>query len=187
MVRDDMFIRTIGSVLIGLLCVLGPALLCTNGATAQANISIVDFQSELISQSQTGTNTIRTYQFILFLRNNGSVPSEELIAQFIDPDGLGSLSFFTSQNSSVKNFTINSGETKVLYAKSWPTLQPGAISVNVSYGPASPQIPHTSLNSGYAIYEIAKDTSTSSTPGFELAFVFLALLLLFGKQRKKKK
>jgi hypothetical protein len=174
------------TICLGCFCI--PVLL-SNVCTAQeATISIVDFRSTLISQTTVGARQNRVYSFVLFLHNNGSVASEDLHARFSDPELIGAnLTFFTTADGNISNFTINPGETKAVYYTEWPTMVQGGFSINVSYGPTSPQSVLTPFNSGYHIYTIAGDTATKkSTPGFEIAFVLLAIVvLLSGRIRKK--
>ena len=173
-------------LILGVLCFCLPILLSSICNAQAVSLSIVDFNSQLKSQTTVGGSQKRTYQFVLILRNNGSTASEDMQAQFSDPELGGNLSFFTAHDGNFSNFSINPGETKMIYSREWPTMMQGAISINVSYGPISPQSKLTPFNSGYRIYTIQGDTTTKkSTPGFELAFLFIALILFIVKRKIK--
>jgi hypothetical protein len=174
-------------VTLGILCIGLPTILSSICSAQQANVSIVDFTSEVVRQEQIAGKEARTFRFILVIRNSGNETSPDLVAKFADPEVGGNLSFFTTSGGHVSSFSLMPGESKALYASDWPTMLQDVISINVSFSPTNPQTPYTLYNSGYKVYTLPGVTKPkSSTPGFEIVFVLVAISVLLLSRKIKK-
>jgi hypothetical protein len=175
------------TLILGMICFSLPMLLATICSAQEVSISIVDFTSELVGQTQAGNRQARTYKFILVLRNDGTAVSDDMIARFSDPELNTTLSFFTSPTGNITNFTIKPGESKALYSNTWPTMIQEGFSINVTYEPSNLQTTHSSANSGYKVYDFeGVSKPKTSTPGFEIVIVLLAIVVLLFLRKIRK-
>lgn len=179
--------KTLFGLTLGILCIGLPTILSSICSAQQANVSIVDFTSEVVKQEHIAGKEKRTFRFVLIIQNSGNATSPDLVAKFADPEIGGNISFFTTSDGNISNFSLMPGESKALYASDWPTMIQGAIPITVSFGPTNPQTPYTLYNSGYKVYTLPGVTKPkSSTPGFEIVFVLVAISVLLLSRKIKK-
>jgi hypothetical protein len=169
--------RIIYFLVIGAL-LLGIYLMVTTISTAeQADISIIDFQYELISQKTIGTTEIRTFKLSVTLHNSGDNISDNITVKFRDVELQTNITF------SPESTTLESGESKTFIHEEWPTAYQGDVPINISYVPSLPHVPQESYNSGYQVFTIPGDAGgTQATPSFEAALVLLSIALLLSRK-----
>ncbi|MBE3140391.1 MAG: hypothetical protein IMZ53_07400 [Thermoplasmata archaeon] len=87
-----------------------------------------------------------------------------------------------------ESYSLMPNETKTFVFGNWPTPLSGDIPINISFGPASHNILVTPENSGYYVYTLSinGDKKTTSTPGFEIACILVAIMVLVMGRRIKK-
>jgi PGF-CTERM protein len=150
----------------------------------QADVSFKDVTVQLIqTRPPIGTTTIREYRITAILYNTGDTKSVNITVKLKDPQpGLNATLIFQPEDYSFKP-----NEEKTFVFENWPTSLSGDIALNISFQPTSPNVLLTEYNSGSYIYtlHIRDDTKTTSTPGFEVLVVLIAILaFLFIKQIK---
>lgn len=151
----------------------------------QADVSIKDVNVQLIqTRPPIGTTTIREYRITAILYNTGDTLSVNVTVKFRDPQpGLNATLTFQPED-----YSLQPNEEKTFIFENWPTSLSGDIPLNISFQPSSPNVLLTEYNSGSFVYtlHIGDNTKTTSTPGFELLVVFIAILaFLFTKHIKK--
>ena len=155
--------------------------------TAQeAIITIKNVNVQLIeTRGPIGNRTIYIYNISAVLQNSGDVISDEITVYLHDPE-------YNTTIPSIKltpsNISLNPGEMKVFSLNRWPTTLSGDIPINISFRPSAPDVLETDNNHGYYVYtlHIGDGDTTSSTPGFEVLIVLLALCVLLLKKHMKK-
>lgn len=161
-------------------------LLLSSFCTAQhADVSIKDVTVQLTqTRPPIGTTTIREYTITAILQNTGDSESVNITVKLKDPQpGLNATLIFQPKNSSLKP-----DEEKTFVFENWPTSLSGDIALNISFQPSSPDVLLTEFNSGYYIstLHIGDGIKTTSTPGFEVLVVLIAILaFLYIKQMRK--
>ena len=140
-----------------------------------ANVSIKDVTVQLTqTRPPIGTTTIREYTITAILQNTGDSESVNITVKLKDPQpGLNATLIFQPENSSLKP-----NDEKTFVFENWPTSLSGDIAINISFQPSSPDVLLTEFNSGYYIYtlHIGDVIKTTSTPGFEVFVVLIAIL-----------
>ena len=169
-------------VSLGFIMLLGPV--CT---AQHATVSIKNVSVQLVeTREPIGNRVIRVYNIIAVLHNSGDGKSDEITVNFYDPE------FNKTTTSPLKltplNASLNPDENKTFILQSWPTPLSGDIPINISFGPSSPNILVTPENSGYYVYTLSinGEKKTTSTPGFEIAFILVAIMVLVMGRRMKK-
>jgi hypothetical protein len=159
---------------------LGPV--CT---AQHATVTIRNVNVQLIeTRPPVGGTIIREYKIIAILYNSGDIQSENISVKFKEPQsGVGGN--LTMQPAS---YSLMPNETKTFVFENWPTPLSGDIPINISFGPASHDILVTPENSGYYVYTLSinGDKKTTSTPGFEIACILVAIIVLVMGRRIKK-
>ena len=156
--------------------------------TAQhATVSIKNISVQLVeTREPIGNRVIHVYNIIAVLHNSGDDKSDEITVYFYDPE------YNKTTTSPMKltplNASLNPDENKTFILQNWPTPLSGDIPINISFGPSSPNILVTPENSGYYVYTLSinGDKKTTSTPGFEIAFILVAIMVLVMGRRIKK-
>jgi len=151
----------------------------------QANVYIKDVTVQLTqTRPPIGTKTIREYRITAILYNTGDAKSVNITVKLKDPQpGLNATLIFQPED-----YALKPNEEKTFVFENWPTSLSGDIALNISFKPSSPNVLLTEDNSGSYIYSlhIGDDSTTTSTPGFEVLIVLIAILaFLFTKQIKK--
>jgi hypothetical protein len=177
-------------IIIGLICVSLLAILLPICTAQHATISIKNVSVQLIhTREAIGQRVIHVYNIIAVLHNSGDGKSDEITVYFYDPEynkTTTPLMKLTPLNAS--NTSLNPDENKTFILRNWPTPLSGDIPINISFGPASPNILVTPENSGYYVYTLSinGDKKTTSTPGFEIACILVAIMVLVMGRRTKK-
>jgi hypothetical protein len=156
--------------------------------TAQhATVSIKNISVQLIeTREPIGNRVIHVYNIIAVLHNSGDGKSDEITVYFYDPE------FNKTTTPPLKltplNASLNPDENKTFILQNWPTPLSGDIPINISFGPSSPNILVIPENSGYYVYTLSinGDKKTTSTPGFEIACILVAIMVLVMGRRIKK-
>jgi hypothetical protein len=156
--------------------------------TAQhATVSIKNISVQLVeTREPIGNRVIHVYNIIAVLHNSGDGKSDEITVYFYDPE------FNKTTTPPLKltplNASLNPDENKTFILQNWPTPLSGDIPINISFGPSSPNILVIPENSGYYVYTLSinGDKKTTSTPGFEIACIFVAIMVLVMGRRIKK-
>ena len=165
---------------LSLIMLLGP--ICT---AQHATVTIRNVNVQLIeTRPPVGGTTIREYKIIAILYNSGDIQSENISVKFKEPQsGVGGN--LTMQPA---GYSLMPNETKTFVFENWPTPLSGDIPINISFSPASSDILVTDENSGYYVYTLSinGNKKTTSTPGFEIAFVLVAIVILVMSRRIKK-
>jgi len=148
----------------------------------QANVSLKDVSVQLTqTRPPIGTTIIREYRITAVLRNTGDTDSVNITVKLKDPQpGLNATLVFQPQSSSLKP-----NEEKTFVFENWPTSLSGDIALNVSFQPSSPNVLLSEYNSGSYTYVLhtGENSTTKSTPGFEILIVLIAVLaFLFTKK-----
>jgi hypothetical protein len=151
----------------------------------QTHVSIKDVTVQLLqTRPPIGTTTIREYRITAILHNTGDTKSVNITVKLKDPQpGLNATLIFKPEDYSLKP-----NEEKTFVFENWPTSLSGDIPLNISFQPSSPNVLLTEDNSGSYIYTLHNggNTTKTSTPGFEVLGVLIAILaLLFTKQIRK--
>jgi hypothetical protein len=169
-------------LIIGLsfIMLLGPV--CT---ARQATVTIRNVNVQLIeTRPPVGGTTIREYKIIAILYNSGDIQSVNISVKFKEPQsGIGGN--LTMQPAS---YSLMPNETKTFVFENWPTPLSGDIPINISFCPSSPTDIKTEDNSGYYVYTLSinGEKKTTSTPGFEIACILVAIMVLVMGRRIKK-
>jgi len=151
----------------------------------QAGISIKDIAVQLVqTRPPIGTTIIREYRITAILYNTGDTNSVNITVKLKDPQpGLNATLIFQPEGYSLKP-----NEEKTFVFENWPTSLSGDVPLNISFRPTSPNVLETSYNSNFSVYtlQIGDSKTTTSTPGFEVLVVLIAILaFLVTKQIKK--
>ena len=169
-------------VSLSFIMVLGPVCTAQHATVLIKNVSV-----QLVeTREPIGNRVIRVYNIIAVLHNSGDDKSDEITVNFYDPE------FNKTTTSPLKltpfNASLNPDENKTFILQNWPTPLSGDIPINISFGPSSPNILVTPENSGYYIYTLSinGEKKTTSTPGFEIAFILVAIMVLVMGRRIKK-
>lgn len=167
-----------------LLCCSLPTLFSTTCSAQTVDISITSVNAILLNTRTVGDTEIHTYRIIAVLYNNGNASSEEISVKFHDP---GYNESFNPLELMPKNASLGPNGSKTFVFESWPTSLIGNIPINITFSPTSSSIQANQYNSGYYIYSLSIGSSkaTKSTPGFEIAFVVLAIVILLSRKLKK--
>lgn len=171
-------------LILGLACLSVTTLLGPICGAQQAAVSITNVNVQLIDTRTAGNREIHVYNISAVLHNSGDAKSDEISVIFYDPE------FNSTTTPPMKllplNATLMPGETKTFALSNWPTPLTGDVLINISFGPTSPTILPNSHNSGYYVYTLTiGQKKTTSTPGFETPFIFVAIaLLLLGRKIK---
>jgi hypothetical protein len=167
---------------LGFIMLLGPV--CT---AQQGTISIKNVSVQLVeTREPVGNRVVHVYNIIAVLHNSGDVKSDEITVYFYDPE------FNKTTTPPMKlsplNTSLNPNENKTFILANWPTPLSGDIPINISFGLSSPKILPTSENSGYYVYTLSinGEKKTTSTPGFEIACILVAIMILVMCRRIKK-
>lgn len=161
------------------LLILGPV--CQ---AQQAHVTIQNVSVELVkTRPPVGGVTIREYTISAVLSNIGDSKSVNITVKFRDPEP-GISGNLTLQPES---YSLQPNEEKTFIFENWPTTLSGTIILNISFDPSSPNVVHTDDNSGHYLYtlQIGDSQTTTSTPGFEVLIVLVALLVILLKKRIK--
>ena len=154
--------------------------------TAQhATITIKNVNVQLIeTRPPVGGTTIREYKIIAILYNSGDTQSVNISVKFKEPQsGIGG-----NLTMQPESYSLMPNETKTFVFENWPTPLSGDIPINISFGPSSPNVIKTEDNLGYYVYTLSinGDKKTTSTPGFEIACILVAIMVLVMGRRIKK-
>ncbi len=150
-----------------------------------ATVSIENVNVKLIeTRPPVGGTTIREYKIIAILYNSGDTQSVNITVKFKEPQP-GIDGNLTMQPAS---YSLMPNETKTFVFENWPTPLSGDIPINISFGPSSPTDIKTEDNSGYYVYTLSVngEKKTTSTPGFEIACILVAIVVLVMGRRIKK-
>ncbi|HUS99151.1 MAG TPA: hypothetical protein VMY59_02390 [Candidatus Thermoplasmatota archaeon] len=167
---------------VGFLILLGQV-----GHAQQAIVSIKNVNVELVeTREPIGNRLIHVYDIIVVLHNSGDAKSDNINVYFYDPE------FNATTTPPITltpaNVSLNPDEEKIFSLSNWPTPLSGNIPINISFDPASPKILLTDDNHGSYVYTLSinGDTKTISTPGFEIAFLLVAIMIfVLGRKIKK--
>jgi len=167
---------------LGFIMLLGP--ICT---AQQASVSIKNVSVQLVeTREPVGNRVIHVYNIIAVLHNSGDDKSDEITVYFYDPE------YNKTTTSPMKltplNASLNPDENKTFILQNWPTPLSGDIPINISFSPSSPTVIKTEDNSGYYVYTLSinGEKKTTSTPGFEIACILVAIVVLVMGRRIKK-
>jgi hypothetical protein len=159
---------------------LGPVCTAQHAAISIENVNIPLIET----RPPVGETTIHEYKIIVILHNTGDTQSVNITVKFKEPQpGMGA-----NLTMQPESYSLMPNETKTFVFENWPTPLSGDIPINISFGPSSPNIIKTEENSGSYIYTLSinGEKKTTSTPGFEIACVLVAILvLLIGRRIKK--
>ena len=154
---------------------------------AEAAVSITDVTVELIEvRSPVGRPVIRLYNITAVLHNSGDTKSTNITVIFneLQSNVTWNLTF------QPESYSLQPNEEKTFIFSNWPTPLSGEIPLNISFKPTSPKELLTTQNSGHYNYilQIGDGKSTTSTPGFELFIVIIAIVsILFANKIKNRK
>ncbi len=184
MKSKKLFVHIVLFLSLNLVLLLGP--ICEAQQTA---ISIESATAQLIqTRPPVGNKIIYEYRITTILRNSGDRASPNIDVKFREPEpGTNSSLIFQPRNCS-----LQPGEEKTFVFTNWPTTLTGDIPLNISFTPTSPDVLLSSIvasnNSNYYIYTLHNgDTNPkTSTPGFEVLIVLLAVLSLVISKKLKK-
>jgi hypothetical protein len=151
----------------------------------QTGIVIEDVSVQLVeTRPPVGETIIREYKITALLRNTGDIESTNITVKLKEPQpGINA-----SLAMQPESYPLKPNEEKTFVFENWPTSLSGDVLLNISFRPTSPNVLETSENSGFYVYtlHIGNSNTTTSTPGFEVLIVLLAILsLLLIKQIKK--
>jgi hypothetical protein len=167
-----------------LICLSVSLLESTICSAQETGVTITSVNALLVKNSTVGTRQFHYYNIYVVLHNSGNTASEDITVKFHDPEYNQSLGMIILRPEVA---SLLPGETKTYNITAWPTSLTGNVPINISFSPSSLNIPPNKTNSGYYLYTLHIGTTNTkkSTPGFELAFVFIAIML-FALQRKIK-
>jgi len=176
------FILIMLFISISFLMLLGPVCIAQH-----AVVSIKDVNVQLLkTRSLAGGTIIREYKISAILQNSGDIPSVNITVKFKEPEP-GISGNLTMQPV---EYSLEPNEEKTFVFENWPTTLSGQIPLNISFGPSSPTVLLTSDNSNFSLYtlQIENDNNNkpTSTPGFEVLIVLVAILALLLKKQIKK-
>lgn len=152
----------------------------------QSQVSITNVNAILLESRTVGNREIRTYKIIALLHNSGSTPSERFSVKFRDPEFNATIT--PPIILSPSNISLQPGESKMFNLSEWPTPLTGDVVLNISFSPTSVNVPVNQYNSGYYLYtlHIGPSGKKTSTPGFEVAVLLIAIaVFVFLKKRNK--
>jgi hypothetical protein len=178
--------RTIFLILIivslSFILLLGPL-----GNAQNATVSITNVRVDLVeTREPIGNRVIHVYNITVLIHNSGDSKSDEITVNFYDPE------FNKTTTPPLKltplNASLNPNEDKIFTLSNWPTPLTGELPINISFRPASSDILVNDENSGYYVYTLSINSpkKTTSTPGFEIACILCAIMILvLGRKIKK--
>lgn len=152
-----------------------------------SSLSIKTVSVQLVeTREPVGNRTIHVYNIMAVLHNSGTVKSDQITVYFYDPE------YNKTTTPPLKltpsNLSLNANEDETFVLQNWPTTLTGEVPINISFQPTDPNVVLNQYNSGSYVYilSIGNTKKSTSTPGFEVAFVLVALLiLLLMKQGRK--
>jgi hypothetical protein len=186
-VRDDMELRNLLLSIIGLGSL---SLLIVFGAVCNASsarLTITNVNVQLVeTRNLVGNRTVHVYDIIAFIHNSGDMISDKITVYFRDPE-------FNVTAPQIKldpyNVSLDPNGNMTFILHDWPTPLVGDVPLNISFSPSSPNVVETSNNHGHYLYtlHIGDNTTTTSTPGFEIVILLGAIIitLLMVKKRRK--
>ena len=120
----------------------------------------------------------RTYIIDVTFYNSGDARSEELVVNLTDEEG------FSLENI----IFLNPGETKII-SFTWSTIINRDQRVTVNFFPLNLDVDRTQYNSGSKVFTIkigdGSNLPATSTPGFELIVMIIAIIVFMFFQKKK--
>ncbi len=153
----------------------------------QASLSIKNVSVQLVeTRESVGNRTIRVYNILAVIHNSGTVKSDEITVYFYDPEYNKTTTPPIKLTPLAASVSPNENITFIL--QNWPTLLTGEVPINISFRPSSPNVVETPYNHGSYVYmlQIGNAQKSSSTPGFEVAIVLVALIFFLIKKQIKK-
>jgi hypothetical protein len=155
-------------------------------AQQESSLFIKTVSAQLVeTREPVGNRTIHVYNIMAVIHNSGTVKSDQITVYFYDPE------YNKSTTPPLKlapsNLSLNPNEDETFVLQNWPTTLTGEIPINISFRPSDPNVVLNQYNSGSYVYmlSIGNTKKSTSTPGFEIAIVLVALLLfLLRKQRR---
>jgi hypothetical protein len=170
-----------------LFCLSLSSLISTVCCAQEAGVLITSVNTKLMKTITVGNNSIRYYNITVILHNSGSTKSDELSVKFYDPQFNATTAPLILKSLNSSNYSIPPGENKIFYSD-WPTPLSGDVILNITFSPKSPGVQTNKYNSGYYLYtlHIGSPQTKKSTPGFELAVLLVAIIILFGWRKSKK-
>lgn len=175
-----LLVSIIGFGYLSFLIVLGPV---SNAASAKLTITNVSVQL-VETRNLAGNRTIHVYDIIAVIHNSGDMISDKIDVYFRDPE----FNITTPLRLDPYNVSVDPDENMTFILHDWPTPLIGDLPINISFSPSSPNVVETSNNHGYYLYtlHIGDNTTTTSTPGFEVVYSLGAIVaLLMLKKRRK--
>jgi hypothetical protein len=169
-----------------LICLSLSSLLSTLCCAQEAKISITSANAVLLQNRTVGNREVHYYKIIVILHNSGGTKSDEISVKFYDPEYNATTT--PPLVLSPANYSLMPGESKAFDFSEWPTPLSGDVPLNISFSPSSPSVPTTQYNSGYYLYtlHIGSTNKKTSTPGFELAVLLIAIALLLAFRKRDK-
>lgn len=175
-------------VFVRIVLLLNLTLMLFFGTICEAQLAGISIENVTVQLIQTrppvGNKIIREYRITAVLRNTGDSESPQITVEFKEPEpGLNN-----SLILQPKNYSMQPNEEKTFVFTNWPTTLSGDIPINISFKPTSSDVIVTPYNSGYYIYTLHIENSNpkTSTPGFEVLLVFMAILTLMLRKKIKK-
>jgi hypothetical protein len=170
-----------------LICISLLTILLPIGTAQQAEL-VIDVSVQLVeTREPIGNRVVHVYNITAILHNSGDVKSDEITVYFYDP-GYNKTTI-PPMKLTPSNASLAPGESMTFVLLDWPTTLSGNIPINISFRPTSTSVLlKEGENFGYYVYMLSINNAkkTTSTPGFEIACVLIAILVLVTGRRIKK-
>jgi hypothetical protein len=167
------------------ICLILSSLLMATCCAQGSGVSITNVNAVLLKTRTVGNRVIHYYRIIVTLQNSGNTKTDELSVKFYDPEYNASTT--PPLVLSPANYSLKPGESKMFNISEWPTPLTGDVPLNISFSPISPTILNDDTNSGYYLYTLniaGGTTKQTSTPGFEIGIVLVAIIVLLASRKK---
>ena len=152
--------------------------LIENVKAQQADIDFIGEPTYFLTKEVIKNDEVigRSYIINVTLRNSGDLKSEEMTINLTDIEGFSIHDLTYFEPGEIKTITFH-----------WSTIILQDQQVILSYFPSAPGADRNQYNSGSKtlIIKVPSEISNESTPGFELIFSFLAIIIVIFVLSKK--
>jgi hypothetical protein len=172
--------RCIMVLIFTILCISSIPTIIINPISAEDNsynISIVGKNYTIARIHELPGDDLVFFNISITLRNSGSQESDNMTVEIQDEE-MGTNFIHT-------NGTISPGQIKTFYFLDYPINGMIEHRINISYHPTFESIEWTEFNHGTDVLVLLPEKKNETTPGFEIVFIFLALILYISYKKFK--
>lgn len=139
-------------------------------------LSIVEKNYKIYKTDELAGDTWVYFNISITLHNSGAIESDNITVTIEDEDGI----------ILRRNGTILPGKNKTFRFEDHPLKGMKEHQINISYYPTLANVPVTNYNYGDDVLILLPQGGDDSTPGFEIIFIIMALVVYALSKRCKK-